>query len=137
MVKPSVCVRMTLLSFSLKSIYGSISFSVPHTAEPYSVPCRNFFLLAARIFMMNFRNTNCDSNQQINRVKRRNDMGKRCTKIVQGREYLFRNVLTLSRSERKADDVTGIAENDIGKVIENEFFYLLCIHSNHLNASFP
>ena len=44
--------------------------------------------------------------------------------IVQGREYLFRNVLTLSRSERKADDVTGITENDISKVIENEFFYL-------------
>lgn len=49
-------------------------------------------------------------------------MGKRCTEIVQGREYLFRNVLTLSCPERKADDITGIAENDVGKVIENEFF---------------
>ena len=82
-------------------------------------------------------NANSNSNQQINRVKRWNDMGKRCTEIVQGREYLFRNVLTLSCPERKADDVTGIAENDIGKVIENEFFYLSRIHSDHLNASFP
>lgn len=53
-VKPSVCVRMTLLSLSFKSMYGSISFCSPHTAEPYSVPCRNFFLLAALIFIMNF-----------------------------------------------------------------------------------
>ena len=56
---------------------------------------------------------------------------------VQGREYLFRNVLTLSCPERKTDDIAGIAENDIGKVIENEFFYLSRIHFNHLNASFP
>ena len=64
-------------------------------------------------------------------------MGKRCAEIVQGREQFFRNVLTLSCPERKTDDIAGIAENDIGKVIENEFFYLSRIHSNHLNVSFP
>lgn len=37
-VKHSVCVRMTLLSLSFKSMYGSISFCSPHTAEPYSSP---------------------------------------------------------------------------------------------------
>ena len=82
-------------------------------------------------------NSNCNTNQQIDRVKRRNDMGKRRAEIIQGREYLFRNVLTLSRSERKADDVTGIAENDIGEVIENEFLYFFGIHSQPPNASFP
>ena len=56
---------------------------------------------------------------------------------VQGREYLFRNVLTLSCSECKTDDIACITENDIGKVIEDKFFYLSRIHSNHLNASFP
>ena len=69
-------------------------------------------------------NANSNSNQQINRVKRRNDMGKRCAEIVQGREYLFRNVLTLSRSERKTDDISCITENDVGEVIENKLFYL-------------
>ena len=75
--------------------------------------------------------------RQINRVKRWNDMGKRCAEIVQGREQFFRNVLTLSCPERKTDDIAGIAENDIGKVIEDKFFYLSRIHFNHLNASFP
>lgn len=51
-------------------------------------------------------------------------MGKRCAEIVQGREYLFRNVLTLSCPERKTDDIACITENDVGEVIENEFFYL-------------
>ena len=53
------------------------------------------------------------------------------------REYLFRNIIALSRSESKKNDVSCIAENDVGKVIQNEFFYFSCIHSGHLNASFP
>ena len=51
-------------------------------------------------------------------------MCKRCAEIVQGREYLFRNVFSLSCPECKTDDIACITENDIGKVIENEFFYL-------------
>ena len=47
-------------------------------------------------------------------------MGKSCAKIIQGREQLFRNVLTLSCPECKTDDIAGIAENDIGKVIEDK-----------------
>ena len=43
-VRNSVLVSITLLSASELSIYGSMSFSAPHTAEPYSSPCRNFFL---------------------------------------------------------------------------------------------
>ncbi len=35
-------------------------------------------------------------------------MGKRCAEI--------------SCPERKTDDIAGIAENDIGKVIEDKFF---------------
>lgn len=49
-------------------------------------------------------------------------MGKRCTKIVQGREYLFRSVFSISCPERKTDDIACITENDIGKVIEDKFF---------------
>ena len=61
-------------------------------------------------------------------------MGKRCAEIVQGREQFFRNVLTLSCPERKTDDIAGIAENDISKVIENEFFssYWLIPHKKLL-----
>ena len=89
------------------------------------MPCRNFFFVGCTHFHDEFhRNTNCDSNQQINRVKRRNDMGKRRAEIVQGREQLFRNVFTLSCPERKTDDIACITENDIGKVIEDKFFYL-------------
>lgn len=64
-------------------------------------------------------------------------MGKSRAEIVQGREYLFRNVFSLSCPERKTDNIACITENDVGEVIENEFFYLSRIHSDHLNASFP
>ena len=41
MVRNSVCVRITLFS-KTGSTKGAMSFAVPHLAEPYSTPCRNF-----------------------------------------------------------------------------------------------
>ena len=41
-ISRSVCVRMTLFS-NTGSIKGSMSFWLPHRAEPYSSPCRYFF----------------------------------------------------------------------------------------------
>lgn len=51
-------------------------------------------------------------------------MCKSRAEIVQGREYLFRSVFSISCPERKTDDIACITENDIGKVIEDKFFYL-------------
>ena len=52
-------------------------------------------------------------------------MGNRCTEIVQGREYLFRNVLSHSSPERKTDDNAVLAEKAIGKVIDGMFYGLI------------
>ena len=51
MVRDSVAVRITLF-LNVGSLKGSMSAWVPHLAEPYSLPCLNFFAFFALMYIM-------------------------------------------------------------------------------------